>query len=220
MKHLALSLATLTLLAGCTEPAPPSAPGDGEGPSSTERAPLPSSSDDDADLAGPAPKKPPPPAPPPVAEDEEASGGAPADEEPADEEAAIDESEQGDEDSRPVAELGELLPGDDDLPIMQVSLVRGAPASKRFGPRDLLMDRLDATLDINATVGEVNQALEEAGARVCKTEGPRIPFSVVLCIPPQRDPAAVQRVADRLQRSRGISHAGPIIGSPPHVVGP
>lgn len=183
----------------------------------------------------------PPPAPPPGEGRAGPDQPAAADDEPAEEpsddaeeaeEAANDEADEADDDAEGddegdeedegagKAEHGQLLPGDKGLPIMKVSLVRGAPRSERIGEGGVMLDRLDATLSPTATVGEVNRALEKIGARVCKMDGPGIPYTVVLCIPPQKSVGAVQKLANRLAASSAVAAAQPVRGFKSNVIPP
>jgi hypothetical protein len=134
--------------------------------------------------------------------------------------ADIVSDEQGDEGDGArgdVATEGELLPGKDSLPIMKVSLVRHLVASKHLDSGDFVLDRVKATLSPTASVGEVNEALEETGARVCELSRPQIPFRVTLCIPLQPDRDGVQAVADALKGFSSVVHAEPYRGAPAHA---
>lgn len=160
------------------------------------------------------------PEPQPPAADEDAP---PADARPAPEPARkltaadIISDDQGDdveEDAADVAAEGVLLPGKEGLPIMKVSLVRHIVASKHYDAGDIVLDRVKATLSPTASVDEVNEALEETGARVCELTRPQIPFRVKLCIPLQKTRDGVQSVADALKGFRAVVHAEPYRGAP------
>lgn len=116
-----------------------------------------------------------------------------------------------------VAAEGKLLPGKANLPIMRATLVRHLVASRHLDDDDWVLDRVKATLSPTATVGEVNEALEATGARVCELARPQIPFRVTLCLPLQPDRDGVQALADDLKGHRAVVHAEPYRGVPANV---
>jgi hypothetical protein len=170
----------VTLALACSDPPPAPAP---------EPAPTP------APEPSPEPEPPAPPEPPPAPEPPAPAEPPPAPEPP--------------EPEAPTASAGQLLPGGDDEAVSLLKLRLPNLGSRNMTRTRMLKDRLDGTLDLNATVGDVNAVLEETGARICGFVR-AIPQHVRFCIPDVSDEAAARAFANRLTESRAIVHAEPI----------
>jgi Subtilase family len=114
---------------------------------------------------------------------------------------------------------GILLPGEPGAPAQgAVVELEPTPAAPVEVVENLLMTRLEALLGDDATVGDVNAALEAADAAIVSMRAAS-PF-VTLAVPQQPSAAALQQIADQLVASGAFFYAGLAYTVEPNVLPP